>query len=269
MAPPRQESTRVPSPVVRKSLSFARWRPKPGVRDRGPPRYSSEYRTGARATQEFLLDGREEAVETFDGMPAGFKYLSEEDRAQFAKQPLEQKLQKSKVALKRKRADDLVQGYRALQELGVHLDGRTLIELRDNVTILNRQDVVVNDAVAVAVPLLEDSSTPTYELDAEHRGEETGIVLVSNKIGIRVPPNMSGVVGKLMKKLYIKRYDLPADFNAFIKRQTLLNGCPISEYTYYKRDEDIIEEAIREVMKSVVKPRQSATKTLLNILVKR
>ena len=37
------------------------------------------------------------------------------------------------------------------------------------------------------------------------------------------------------------KYDLAAIFNAFAKRQTLLNGRPIC-------DEDIIEQAIREVM---------------------
>ncbi|CAN0134806.1 unnamed protein product [Ectocarpus sp. 4 AP-2014] len=141
----------------------------------------------------------------------------------------EQQLKAGKQKLQRKRVDDLVQGYKALQELGIHLDGRTLIKLRDNVTILNRQDVVVNDVVAVAAPLLQNSSTPTHELDAEHRGEKTGIVVVSTKIGLRVPPNMSGVVGKLMKKLYIKKYDLSTDFTDFIRRQTLLNGRPISD----------------------------------------
>ena len=223
-----------------------------------------------RATQEFLLDGRDDAIENFDGMPAGFKYLSEADRTQFAKQMIgqqlkvgEQQLQESKVALKRKRVDDLVQSYRALQDLGVHLDGRTLIELRDSVAILSRQDVVVNNAVAVATPLLQDSSMPTHELGAEHRGKETGIVLVSSKIGVRVPSNMSGVVGKMMKKLYIKKYELAADFKGFIKRETLFNGRPGPENTYYERDEDIIEEAIRAVMKSPSKPRQLITQTQL------
>ncbi|CAM9109050.1 unnamed protein product, partial [Ectocarpus sp. 13 AM-2016] len=208
-----------------------------------------------RATQEFLLDGREEAIETFDGMPAGFKYLAEADRAQFAKQMFEQRLklgeqqlQESKVALKRKRVDDLVQSYRALQDLGVHLDGRTLIELRDNVTILSRQDVVVNNAVAVAAHILPDSTTPTHELGADQRGKETGIVVVSSKIGIRVPQNMSGTVGKLMKKSYIRKYKLAPDFNAFTKRLTLFNGRPILEILCFERDEDIIEEAIRAVM---------------------
>ncbi|CAM9748500.1 unnamed protein product, partial [Ectocarpus sp. 12 AP-2014] len=205
-----------------------------------------------KAYQSFLLDqgpaNKQRAVETFDGMPAGFKCLSEEDRTQFAKQMFEHKLEESRAALKRKRIGDLVQSYRELKDLGVHLDGRTLIELRDNVTILSRQDVVVNNAVAVATPLLQDSSTPTHELTAEHRGKETGIVIVSNKIGVKVPQAMSGVVGKLMKKLYIKKYDLAADFRGFIKRQTLFSGRPVDENTYYERDEDIIEEAIREVM---------------------
>ena len=203
-----------------------------------------------RTSQDFLLDGREEAIETFEGVPDGFSYLSKEDRALFVKEMIEQRLEagkqklqlveqqlhERKVALKRKRVENLVEGYRSLQDLGVHLDCRTLIELRDNVAVLNRQAVAANGSMAVATPLIEDSTTPTHELDAEHRGKETGIVVVSNKVGIRVPPNMSGVVGKLMKKLYIKKYDLPADFNAFVDRQTLLNGRPIRDNTYYARD---------------------------------
>ncbi len=225
-----------------------------------------------RATQEFLLDGpEEEAVETYDGMPSGFKYLSDAERSQIARQMIEQQLHERQLSLKRKRVDDLVHSFRSLKDLGVHLDQRTLIELRDNVTVLSRQDVLVNNnnnTVAFAAPLIQDSSTPTHELDAAHRGKETGIVVVSSKIGVRVPPNKSGVVGKLMKKLYIKKYDLPADFNAFIKRQTLLNGRPIEENVYHERDEDIIVEAIREVMQSAASPRQSTTETLLNFFGK-
>lgn len=74
---------------------------------------------------------------------------------------------------------------------------------------------------------------------------------------------MSGVVGKMMKKLYIKKYELAADFKGFIKREMLFNGRPGPENTYYERDEDIIEEAIRAVMKSPAKPRQLITQTQL------
>ena len=202
-----------------------------------------------RATQAFLLNGREEeAVETFQGMPPAFKYIDSKDRGDMAKRLIEQQLQESTVALKRQRVDNLINSYRSLQDIGVHLDGRTLIELRDSVTILSRQDVVINDAVAVATPLLQDSSTPTHELDAAQRGKETGIVVVSSKIGVRVPQHLSGKVGKLMRQLYIKKYALPGNWNAFVKRQTLFNGRPVLENCHFERDEDIIEHAIREVM---------------------
>ncbi|CAN0535077.1 unnamed protein product, partial [Ectocarpus sp. 8 AP-2014] len=217
-----------------------------------------------RATQSFLLDGREEveAIDSFEGMPSGFKYLSEADRARFAKEMIgqqlkvgeqrlklgDQQLQESKVALKRQRVDNLIQSYKSLQDIGVNLDGRTLIELRDNVTILSRQDMVVSDVVPIATPLLEDSNTPTHELDATQRGRETGIVVVSSKIGTRVPQHLCGKVGKLMRQLYIKKYRLSSNFKAFIKRETMFDGRPGLENTYYARDEDIIEQAIREVM---------------------
>ena len=203
-----------------------------------------------RATQAFLLNGREEeeAVETFEGMPPAFKYIDAKDRGDMAKRLMEQQLQESTVALKRQRVDNLIESYKSLKDIGVHLDGRTLIELRDSVTILTRQDVVINDAVAVATPLLQDSSSPTHELDAAQRGKETGIVVVSSKIGVRVPQHMSGKVGKLMRQLYIKKYTLPANWNAFVKRQTLFNGRPVLENCHFERDEDVIEQAIREVM---------------------
>ncbi|NP_597945.1 EsV-1-210/211 paralog [Ectocarpus siliculosus virus 1] len=203
-----------------------------------------------RATQSFLLDGREEveAIDSFEGMPPAFKYIDAKDRGDLAKRMIEQQLQESTVALKRQRVDNLIQSYKSLRDIGVNLDGRTLIELCDNVTILSRQDLVVSDAVPTPTPLLQDSSTPTHELDAAQRGRETGIVVVSAKIGLRVPQHLCGTVGKLMKKLYIKKYRLSSNFKAFIKRETIFNGRPGLENTYYARDEDIIEQAIREVM---------------------
>ena len=202
-----------------------------------------------RATQSFLLNGREEeAIESFEGMPPAFKYIDAKDRGDLAKRMIEQQLQESTVALKRQRVDNLIESYKSLQDIGVNLDGRTLIELRDNVTLLSRQDLVINGVAPVATHLLQDSSTPTHELDAAQRGRETGIVVVSAKIGLRVPQHLSGAVGKLMKKLYIKKYRPSSNFKAFVKRETKFNGRPGLENTYYARDEDIIEQAIREVM---------------------
>lgn len=208
-----------------------------------------------RTTQAFLLHGREEAVDSFDGMSAGFKYLTEKDKGEIAKRMIEQQLSvreqelcERRVALKRKTCDDMIETYTKIKVLGVKLDGRTLVEIRDNVFTMTRQDLVVDRAVAVATPLSSDTNAPTHELDAARRGGETGIVVVSAKIGIRVPPNMSGTVGKRMKALYKAKYSLPAEWNNFVKRQTLLNGRPIQENVYYERDEDIIQEAIRAIV---------------------
>lgn len=52
-----------------------------------------------------------------------------------------------------------------------------------------------------------------------------------------------------MKSLYKKKYDLPADWDDFIKRQTLFRGRPIYENCYYERDEDIVMEAIQIKLK--------------------
>ncbi|CAN0578466.1 unnamed protein product, partial [Ectocarpus sp. 12 AP-2014] len=84
-----------------------------------------------RATQSFLLDGREEveAIDSFEGMPPAFKYIDAKDRGDLAKRMIEQQLLENTVALKRQRVDNLIQSYKSLQDIGVNLDGRTLIEL--------------------------------------------------------------------------------------------------------------------------------------------
>lgn len=99
----------------------------------------------------------------------------------------EHQLQESKVALKRKRDDDLVQSYRQLKGLGVHL-----------------------------------------------------------------------------RQLYIKKCNLTADFKAFTKRETMFNGRPGLENTNYARNEDITEQAIREIMKYPAKSSQCIIQTLLH-----
>ena len=59
---------------------------------------------------------------------------------------------------------------------------------------------------------------------------------------------MSGTVGKRLKQLYIAKYSVEPTWNDFIKRQTLYLGRPILENCYFARDEDRIEQAIREVV---------------------
>lgn len=197
-----------------------------------------------QASQAFLLGGsssgsvgesqRSSEVEMYHGMPTGFRFLDDSQRQLVAKEVVD-------MTLKRKRVEDLVERYKMLRDIGVELDDRTKIEIRDNVSLLTKRDLAIQGSSEVT----QDSKTPTHMLGAQERGAETGIVVVAAKMGVRVPPVMSGPIGKLMKTLYKKKYDLPADWDGFIKRQTLYHGRPIQENCYYERDEDIVMEAIR------------------------
>ena len=73
--------------------------------------------------------------------------------------------------------------------------------------------------------------------------------MVAAKLRVRVPPNMSGQIGKLMKTLYKQKYNLPTDWDDLPKRQALYQGRPIYENCYYARDEDIVEQAIKAKLK--------------------
>ena len=198
-----------------------------------------------RATQNFLLGGSSEGggggggsseVEIYRGMPTGFRFLDDTQRQLVAEEVVDQ-------ALKRQRVEDLVGRYKLLRGIGVELDDRTKIEIRDNVSILTKRELAIEGSPEV-VCVTQDPRTPTHLLGAQERGHETGIVVVAAKMGVRVPPAMSGPIGKLMKTLYKKKYDLPSDWDEFVKRQTLFHGRPISENCYYERDEDVVRKAI-------------------------
>lgn len=215
-----------------------------------------------RATQSFLLGGRsteniekeKSEVDAYEGMPMGFRYLDTSERQVVAKQVVElslererQALQQQQQDLKRQRVEDLVGRYTSLREIGVDLDPRTMIELRDDVSLLTKRELAFEgcETQGTAICVTQDPRTPTHVLGQQERGHETGIVVVAAKMGVRVPPGMSGSIGKLMKSLYKKKYDLPADWDGFVKRQTLFHGRPVQENCYYERDEDVVMEAIR------------------------
>lgn len=215
-----------------------------------------------RATRAFLLAGSEGSseVEVYDGMPTGFRFLDDTQRQLVAKEVVElslererqvieqqkQAIENQKQALKRQRVDDLVGRYTSLRDIGVEIDARTKIEIRDNVSLLTKRDLAIEgSSTSTEICVTQDPRTPTHMLGPEQRVHETGIVVVAAKMRVRVPPAMSGPIGKLMNTLYKKKYDLPADWDDFVKRQTLFHGRPILENAHYERDEDSIMEAIR------------------------
>lgn len=216
--------------------------------------------SSGRATQSFLLGGSPDSiekenseVEAYGGMPIGFRFLDTSDRQVVAKQVVElslerernvlqqqqQALESQKQDLKRQRCSDMVDRYKILQDIGVELDPRTMIEIRDNVSLLTKRDLAIEGTSATRTAITQmrqDPKTPTHVLGQEQRGHETGIVVVAAKMGVRVPAGMSGSIGKLMKSLYKKKYDLPADWDDFIKRQTLFpDSLGVSGRTLFKR----------------------------------
>lgn len=107
------------------------------------------------------------------------------------------------------------------------------------------------NAVVVATPAEEaptdpGTSVPTPECPAAVRGDEISIAMVSTELGIRLGEK-AGQVGKKMKALYSARYGVLAASN-IPKRTTIFRGKPFQENTYYSRDKDLVQQAIREVV---------------------
>ena len=149
------------------------------------------------------------------------------------------------------------------------LEPRERIELCDRITDIQhrtfRRIVQVSsspstDAMVVATPTAlatsdpapEDTapadpgtSVPTPECHVAVRGDEISIAMVSTQLGVSLGEK-AGQVGKKMKALYAARYGGVAAAN-IPKRTTIFRGKPFQENTYYARDKDLVEHAIRVV----------------------
>ena len=106
-------------------------------------------------------------------------------------------------------------------------------------------NAVVIATPAEAAPTDPGTSVPTPECHAAVRGDEISIAMVSSELGIRLGEK-AGQVGKKMKALYSARYGVHAASN-IPKRTTIYRGKPFQENTYYSRDKDLVQHAIREV----------------------
>ena len=75
-------------------------------------------------------------------------------------------------------------------------------------------------------------------------GEEISIQLVASKLGMRYRTEQAGQIGKRMKYLFLQRHGQDAKIP---KRTAYFQGRPIQENCYYVADEDVMEQAIRDV----------------------
>jgi hypothetical protein len=126
---------------------------------------------------------------------------------------------------------------------------------------------VDSSAMSVARPV-DDSIDPetglliaTPKCSESVRGTETSICLEAAKIGIQVGEK-AGQVGKTVKRLYTERYGVEAGRN-IPKRHTTFRGKPFPENSYWCRDSDLIQEAIRIVCVPAAQHRELTTQTLL------
>ena len=124
-----------------------------------------------------------------------------------------------------------------------------------------------NATISVARPV-DDSIDPetglliaTPKCSESVRGPETSICLEAGKMGINVGEK-AGQVGKVAKRLYSERYGDEAGRN-IPKRNTTFRAKPFPENSYWSRDSDLIQQAIRIVCVPAVAPPRLTTQTLL------
>lgn len=87
-------------------------------------------------------------------MPTGFRFLSGEDRKQFATQMVEQCLQRKRqeieeneISLKRKRCDHVISCYKWMTEFGFELDSSTVFHILETMAVVTQVDVGVEGEV--------------------------------------------------------------------------------------------------------------------------
>ncbi|CAN0362293.1 unnamed protein product, partial [Ectocarpus sp. 6 AP-2014] len=148
----------------------------------------------------------------------------------------------------------LVMAFKEAFEQIRPLDCRAKMDLCDRISDIQnrtfRRDAVMasnTDAMIMATPVASDpgTSVPTPECHAAVRGHEISIAMVSTELGVRLG-GKAGLAGRRMKCLYAERYGGEAAAN-IPKRLTIYMGRPYQENTYFSRDKDLLEQAVREV----------------------
>ena len=233
-----------------------------------------------RATQEFLLDGGEGSVENqLPGAPFWFQLMPDEEKKKYASMEAQKHMTLTKKAIALNEIDICTTCKDHLQSVN-QFSGRDGIEFADRIKDIQRRASGTNamlasapddnSIIAVARPV-DDSIDPstgmliaTPKCTESVRGPETSICNEAAKMGIKVGEK-AGQVGKVAKRLYSERYGVEAGAN-IPKRETTFRSKPFSENTFWQRDSDLIQKAIRMVCVSQEKTRQDTTQTLLTFL---
>lgn len=230
-----------------------------------------------RATQEFLLDGGQGASDNqLSGAPFWFQLMQDEEKREYASMEARKHMVLARKTMALDEMDICKSCKDELQAVN-QFTGRDEIEFADRIKDIQRRasgannmltTTPVGDSTIATARAIDDSIDPmtglliaTPKCSESARGPETSICNEAVKMGAKVGEK-AGQVGKVLKRLYSERYGVQASIN-IPKRNTTFRGKPFEERTYYERDADLIQEAIRIVCVPPVKPRQHTTQTLL------
>jgi hypothetical protein len=205
---------------------------------------------GGRAAQDFLLPpGDSQAVKRYKvSGPLELEHATSSQQQLF----VHAWLAKQQDEVVQQRVSTLKSAVDLMQMLG-GIDDRDKIEFKDRIRLALRlpsaatSSSATPSALTVATPMADPGETvPTPECDDMVRGCEISIPLVASELKI-VVGDKAGQVGKRMKSLYEARYGAHAAQN-IPKRQTLFRGKPVMENTYYKRDKDLLIQAVQDIV---------------------
>lgn len=212
-----------------------------------------------QAYQNFVLGGataeEPQAKRTRIGPPI-MQLASEEEYAKYVQVGLKHEMVNSEVSL--------VMSLKDAFEQIRPLEPRDRIELCDRLTeiqqrafrsleesappaITNCETSPVAGTVALATPQRDPGhDIPTPQCSRGVRGEEISIAMIANEMKVSIR-GRGGLVGKKLKALYAERYGQNAA-NNIPKRPVIYAGRPYHELSYWRRDKDLVERAVRAVV---------------------
>jgi hypothetical protein len=196
-----------------------------------------------RAARAFLVsDG---GLQVSRELPAELQLATAEQRSSFFASWMHER---QLALIDREKTQQLAlikHGYDLLGSFGV-ADARDRIAFGD----LVRRIVQPPAHDGALMPVSEDDpSIPTPLAHVSHRGPEISMHSVAAEIGVGIKAGTEGLIGKKVKALYASRYGAEAAA-AIPKRNVPFRGKTFAENTYWKRDQGLMEEAIRAVTAS-------------------
>jgi hypothetical protein len=227
---------------------------------------------GGKALQDFLVeDEQQPSPKRIKGdLPVELQIATLEQKRTYIdmylqekQQTMDERMQERQLQLQRQKEEYAIEkrqrqvafveaGYNVLAHIGVS-DARDKIMCSDLVRRVLQEntdtEIYSSDTTLVlakAVPA-DDVTVPTPECDPVLRGGEISMHTVASNLKVRIPRGKEGQVGKAMKGLYAAKYGVNAA-SRIPKFNVPFNGQVYPENTYWQRDVELMEHAVRSVV---------------------